>query len=326
MYIRGYHPDDDPALMALERLCPRGLPEPFVHYRRRFIDRAVIFADHQVLVVEDDRRTIIGCIAVTVKRTHIGGYPVSLGYVFDARTHPAARRHGVATAMVEAVDEYLVERGVDGVYGHVEAANVESLRLFAKTGYRRIRQLLMLFYQPFPLVDLPDWMPRHSDDHTTDVDLIKAVHSPRDLYVPDVAERVKDFGYQRWTVDLGSAQFAGVSLFDQSYVFQQWPVDEPFPTDEEMQFLGHKSLRLFDEVGIHNAGLLRSIFDTLRDLAVTENVSKLTLLIDRMDRVPTFLYTEAYRQLEYWMVFKSLNPDWAPEWQDGPIYMDSREL
>mgnify|MGYP001766817396 CR=1 FL=1 len=30
MQIRFYHPDDDPALMTLERLSPRGLPEPFV--------------------------------------------------------------------------------------------------------------------------------------------------------------------------------------------------------------------------------------------------------------------------------------------------------
>jgi ribosomal protein S18 acetylase RimI-like enzyme len=326
MHIRYYHPDDDPALMVLERLCPRGLPEPFVHYRRRFIDRATIFGDHELLIAEDDHKTIVGCVAVTVKRTHVGGYPVSLGYVFDARTHPAARRQGVGTTLVRAVDEYLIRRGVDGVYGHIEAANVGSLRLFANLGYRRVRQLMMLFYQPFPMVDFPDWMPRHVEDHTCDMDLVKAVHSSRDLYVPDVAERVKDFGYQRWTVDLGAATFAGVSLFDQSYVFQQWPVDEPFPTEEDMQLRGHKSLRLFDEVGIHNAALLKSIFDTLRDMAVTENVSKLTLVIDRMDRIPTFLYAEAYRQLEYWMVFKSLRPDWTPEWQDGPVYIDSREL
>jgi ribosomal protein S18 acetylase RimI-like enzyme len=325
MQIRSYHPDDDALLMQLERRCPRGLPEPFVHYRRRFIDRAAVFADYEVLVAEHDR-TIIGTVAVCVKHTHIGGRPVSLAYVFDVRTDPIYRRRGIGRTLVEAVDAYLFERGVDGAYGHVLATNIPSLRLFEALGYQRMRQILLLFFQPFPLLDFPDYMPRHSEAHDTDSDLVRAVHSTRDLFVPDVADRVKTFGFQRWAVDLGDSRFAGMSLFDQSYVFQQWPADEPFPTEEAMQRLGKKSLRLFDEVGIHNPPLLRTIFDNLRDLAVTHNVSKLTMLIDRMDRVPTFLYSEAYQQLDYWMVFKSLNPDWTPEWQDRPIYLDAREL
>lgn len=325
MRIRYYHPEDDPELMELERLSPRGLPEPFVHYRRRFIDRAAIFADHQLLVAEHDG-AVIGCIAISVKRTQVGGRPVSLGYAFDARTHPDFRRHGVGTALVEAVDEYLAGREVDGVYGHIEASNVPSLRLFAKMGYERVRQLLMLFYQPYPAYDFPDIMPRHLGDPVLDHDLVEAVHSTRDLYVSDVAERVKDFGFERWTVDLGGGKFAGMSLFDQSYVFQQWPAHLPFPTEEEMQEHDNKSLRLFDEIGNHNPNLLKMVFDIVRDLAVSENVNKLTLLLDRMDPVPSFLFSEAYKQMDYWMVFKPLNPDWVPEWQDGPIYTDSREL
>jgi ribosomal protein S18 acetylase RimI-like enzyme len=325
MHIRTYRPDDDPALMALERLCPRGLPEPFIHYRRRFVDRAALFADYELFVAENDGN-IIGTGAVGLKRTHIGGQPVSLGYVFDIRTNPAYRRRGIGQALVEAIDDYLIECGMDGVYGHIIATNVASLKLFAKMGYQRLRQIMMLIYQPYPMFDIPDWMPRHEDHHCTDHELIEAVHRSRDLYVPDVSEHVKDFGFQRWSLDMGSAQFAGMSLFDQSNVFQQWPAHLPYPTEEEMKTRGTKSLRLFDEVGIHNSHLLQTIFDTLRDLAVTDRVSKLTMLIDRMDRIPTFLYSEASNQLEYWMVFKSLNPDWTPEWQDGPIYVDAREL
>jgi ribosomal protein S18 acetylase RimI-like enzyme len=325
MHIRYYHPEDDPALMALERLSPRGLPEPFVHYRRRFIDRAALFSDHLLLVAEHEHQ-VIGCVAIAVKRTHIGGRPVSVGYVFDVRTHPKMRRRGIGTALLEAVEDYLIKRGVDGAYGHIETGNVASLRLFEKLGYNRVRQLLMLFFHPYPLIDFPDWMPRHTEDHQADQDLVRAVHSPRDLYVPDVAERLKDFGFERWSVDLGAARFAGTSLFDQTYVFQQWPADLPFPTPDEKRSNTDKSLRLFDEIGAHNAPVLRAIFDTLRDVAVTDNVSKLTLLIDRMDRLPVFMFAEAYKQMDYWMVFKSLNPDWTPDWQDGPIYVDTREL
>jgi ribosomal protein S18 acetylase RimI-like enzyme len=325
MHIRYYKPEDDPALMRLERLCPRGLPEPFVHYRRRFIDRAALFSDHQLLVAEHEG-VIVGTVAIAVKRTHVGNRPVSLGYVFDVRTDPAVRRQGIGQTLVEAVHDYLIGRGVDGAYGHIEASNVASLKLFAKMGYERVRQLMILSFQPFPMIDVPDYMPRVYDDHTVDHDVVMAVHSTRDLFVPDVAERVKDYRYEHWLIDLGAPRFAGVSIFDQSYVFQQWPAHEPFPTEEEMRKQGKKSLRLFNEFGGHNPALLEALFMVLRDQAVVDGVSKLTILIDRMDRVPAFFFSESYKQMEYWMVFRSLDPDWIPEWQDAPVYVDAREL
>jgi GNAT superfamily N-acetyltransferase len=285
----------------------------------------MIFPDHQLLVAEEDR-VIVGTVAVSVKRTHVGGDAVSLGYIFDVRTDPTYRRHGIGTALVQAVDDYLFDRGVDGVYGHIISTNQASLKLFAKMGYERVRQLMLIVYQPYPMFEFGEWMPRHLPEYTTDHDMVQAVHSSRDLYVPDVAQNVKDFGFERWTLDLGGPDFAGLSLFDQSYVFQQWPAHLPFPTEEEMKARGNKSLRLFDEVGIHNGDLLKNIFDNLRDLAVGSNVSKLTWIIDRMDLVPQFMFSEAYNQMDYWMVFKPLNPDWIPEWQDAPIYCDAREL
>ncbi|GAB4415707.1 MAG: hypothetical protein Kow00106_11180 [Anaerolineae bacterium] len=325
MEIRLYHPDDDPALMALERLSPRGLPEPFVHYRRRFIDRAALFADHVLLVAENDGE-VIGCVAAGLKRTHIGGEPVSVGYVFDVRTHPAQRRQGVGTALVATMDDYLRELGLDGVYGHIVASNLPSLRLFAKLGYERLRQLILLTYQPLPAVTLPDWMPRHVPDPGAGQREIQAVHAHRDLYVPDVAESLSAYGFERWSIDLGDGRCAGVSVFDQSYVFQQWPADLPFPSPEEMRARRRASLRLFDEVGTHRPELLQAIFDVLRDEAVAARVSKLSLLLDRTDRVPAFFFSEATAQMDYWMVFKSLRRDWRPAWQDGPIYIDTREL
>jgi len=325
MEIRLYRPDDDPALMTLERLSPRGLPEPFVHYRQRFIDRAALFSDH-VLLVAENAGEVIGCVAAGLKRTHIGGEPVSLGYVFDVRTHPARRRQGLGTALVVAMDDHLRELGMDGVYGHIVASNVPSLRLFAKLGYERLRQLIMLFYQPMPAIMLPEWMPRHVPDPAAGQAGIQAVHAWRDLYVPDVADSLSAFGFERWSIDLGGGRCAGLSLFDQSYVFQQWPADLPFPSAEEMRKRRQANLRLFDEVGIQHPDLLRALFDVLRDEAVVARVSKLSLLLDRTDRVPGFLFAEASQQMDYWMVFKSLRRGWRPAWQDGPIYIDTREL
>ena len=325
MHIRFYRPEDDPVLMDLERQSPRGLPEPFVHYRRRFIDRAALFPDHRLLVAEHDG-AIAGTAAVIVKRTRIGGEPVSLGYVFDVRAAPALRRRGIGQSLLAAIDEVLIARGVDGVYAHIVASNMPSLKLFAKLGYQTQRPIVLLIFQPLPANNGPRSTPRPASDPAAGQDRIAVVHGARDLYVPDVAERVKDFGFERWSEDLGDAGFAGMSLFDQGSVFQQWPADLPFLSEEEMQRRDQKSLRLFDEVGSDNAALLRSVFDALRDRAAGGNVSDLTLLVDRVDRVPALFFAEAVRQIDYWMVFKSLRPGWTPEWQDGPIYLDAREL
>lgn len=325
MHIRFYRPEDDPVLMDLERQSPRGLPEPFVHYRRRFIDRAALFPDHRLLVAEHDG-AIAGTAAVIVKRTRIGGEPLSLGYVFDVRAAPALRRRGIGQSLLAAIDEVLIARGVDGVYAHIVASNMPSLKLFAKLGYQTLRPIALLVFQPLPASHVPRWTPRLTVDPAAGQDRIAAVHGARDLYVPGVAERVKHLGFERWSVDLGDGGFAGMSLFDQGGVFQQWPADLPFLSEQEMQQRDQKSLRLFDEVGSDNAALLRSVFDALRDRAARGNVSNLTLLVDPMDRVPAFFFAEAARQMDYWMVFKPLRPGWTPAWQDGPIYLDAREL
>ncbi|HML23148.1 MAG TPA: GNAT family N-acetyltransferase [Aggregatilinea sp.] len=325
MEIRLYEPEDDPALMALERMCPRGLPEPFVHYRRRFVDRAALFADYEVLVVERDGE-IIGTGAVSLKDTHVGGESVRIGYIFDIRTNPSVRRQGVGQTIVLSIEDYLISRGAHGAYGHIVSSNVASLKLFAKLGYTRLRQLMLLNYQPSPAFDVPEWMPRHSDYYYDGNEYIEETYCYRDLYVPDTAEAVAHYGFQHWTLDFGGADVASISVYDQSYVFQQWPAHLPFPTEEEMAQRGMKNLRLFNQVGMHRPSLLQTIFDTLRDIAVADSVGKLSLLIDRLDRIPQFFFEESDRQLDYWMVFKVLDPVWEPRWQDAPMYIDTREL
>ncbi len=46
MIIRPYMPEDDDALLHLERLSSRGFPKPFVHFRRRFMDRAELYSHY----------------------------------------------------------------------------------------------------------------------------------------------------------------------------------------------------------------------------------------------------------------------------------------
>src|ERR1700690_2405957 len=105
MRIRPYRPADDPALMAIEYRSPRGASDPFVHYRRRFADRAALFAECQLFVLEIDRR-IAGCGAVALKSTQVSREPVMLGYVFDLRIDVDMRRQGLGKRLVRHVEEY----------------------------------------------------------------------------------------------------------------------------------------------------------------------------------------------------------------------------
>jgi hypothetical protein len=160
---------------------------------------------------------------------------------------------------------------------------------------------------------------------TSDAGIIHAVYRSRDLYVPDVARAVACFRFERVFSDYGGPNFAGLSIFDQSMVYQQVSADEPWPTEEEVARRA-RTLRIFDATGIHNGAALRDIFDFIRDIAVTSNVSKLSMALDRSDPVPAFFFQEASTQKDYWLMFRSLLPGWEPQWAGGAIYVDARDF
>ena len=101
LIIRHYQPEDDPYLMELERLCPRGEPRPFVHYRRQFVDRARLYKNHHLFIAIKDNRPV-GVTSIAIKNTIIGDESVKISYSFDTRVHPKYRRQGIANAMQEA--------------------------------------------------------------------------------------------------------------------------------------------------------------------------------------------------------------------------------
>src|SRR5688572_11139990 len=147
MHIRWYEPDDDPYLMELERLSPRGEPRPFVHFRRRFIDRADIYENRYLFVAEEDNRPI-GVTSITIKDTWIGGEPMRVAYSFDTRIHAGYRRLGVANAMQEAKLDFLYQEGVHGMYAYVVATNQPALAMLQKIGHTKARLVLYLTYSP----------------------------------------------------------------------------------------------------------------------------------------------------------------------------------
>lgn len=321
LIIRHYRPDDDPYLMELERLSPRGEPNAFVHFRERFVDRALLFENPYLFIAEKNGHPV-GVTSIAIKETQIGSEWVRLAYSFDTRVHPKYRRTGVANAMQEEKLNFLYSEGVHGLYADVIATNVASIRMLEKVGFEKLRMVLYLTYTPYPLIMEPQHESYAYDDPQTD--MIEETFGLRDLFVPSVAASLLDYNFQQF-IAVENGAVASLSVYDQSLVSQQVSADEPWPTVEEVRRRA-RTWRLFNEVGIRNKDLLQQLFDQIRDYAIISNVSKLVWVIDRSDPVPNFVFNEASDQKDYWILFRPLVNDWEPAWTNKPIYIDAREL
>lgn len=320
--VRHYREDDAPYLMELERLSPRGEPRPFVHFRRNFIDRAMTFQEPYLFIAEKDRRPV-GVTSIALKDTMIGGEAVRVAYSFDTRVHPSYRRQGIANAMQEEKIKFLRSEGVHGMYACVVATNVASLAMLEKVGFHRARMILHLTFSPYPLI-IPPPVDPYEYDYPVGQDLIEETFGMRDLFLPYLADRLAAFNYRQFVLE-DNGHIANLSVFDQSLVYQQVSADEPWPSEDEIANRA-RTWRIFDEVGIRQKEMLRSIFDHVRDLAVVSNVSKLTWIIDRSDPVPGFVFSEASTQKDYWVMFRPLVQGWMPNWNNSPVYIDARDL
>lgn len=321
--IRWYRPEDDPFLMELERLSPRGEPRPFVHWRRHFRDRANLYTQPYIFVAEKDNR-LIGVTSIAIKDTIAGGQPIKLAYSFDTRVHPAYRRQRIGMAMQEEKLAFLSANGVHGLYALVVSTNYASVNMLEKLGFKKARLVLHLTFPPYPMIIPPPVMPlvTQGREHYARV---HSTHGHRDLFVPEVAQMVKGLNFEHVCVEPEGPHFAALSVFDQSMVYQQVSADDAWPNEEQI-LRRARSLRIFDESGINHPAHLRSVFDYVRDAAVTNNVSSLTWIIDRADPVPGFVFEEASYQKDYWMMVCSLVSGWEPVWNGKPVYIDARDL
>ncbi len=315
MKIRRYTNADDAALIALERQCPRGTPEPFVHYRPRFAGRACLFRSYFLLLIEIQGK-IVAVAAAGVKDTQVEGKPLRLAYIFDVRVSPSVRRQGLASILLKAVQDELLEMECDGAYAHIVATNRASLTLFGRMGYQRRRQLRYLTYQPMPLfLDDPIPVIRHAAPSEQSA----SIYTAYDLFVDDVATSVVPYDFERWS---SHDNQASISLYDQSLIFQQYPAYEPWPTPAEVSRRGGH-WRLFHPEG--DPKTLSSLFATIRDQAVSENINKLSMLVDVEEPMPSFFFAETSAQREYVVVTCALKASWNGFF-GARFYSDSREL
>jgi ribosomal protein S18 acetylase RimI-like enzyme len=135
MTIRVLSADEYPAVLDLWRRAGLGTIRPEGRDSPAAFARTLETGAGTALGVEED-----GALVGVVLATHDG----RKGWINRLAVDPAARRRGIGTALLEAAEASLRERGLTVIAALVVEGNDPSLDLFAKAGYSLWRQVLYL--------------------------------------------------------------------------------------------------------------------------------------------------------------------------------------
>jgi GNAT superfamily N-acetyltransferase len=135
--IRDAHPDDNDALIALERETPLLLGNDELVFDRSpdFFARHRLHDAHRVVVAVLDGE-IVGVEAAAVHEMHIGGVTRRMTYINHSRIRPDAQGRGVAAAVSAELMAWGRDRGAHGPYWYIHPANERSIRFGGRGGGR----------------------------------------------------------------------------------------------------------------------------------------------------------------------------------------------
>jgi len=103
---------------------------------RRDAIKRLIELDPEMFLGAFEENRLVGSV--------IGTFDGRRGWVNRLAVDPSYRRAGVATALVERVEDKLRDRGARMIASLVDADNTASLGLFEKNGYKVHRDILYL--------------------------------------------------------------------------------------------------------------------------------------------------------------------------------------
>lgn len=121
--IRSYRDGDRGDVVALWESC--GLLRPW-NDPDKDIRRKQAVQGHLFLVAELDDRIVGSAMA---------GYDGHRGWVNYLATHPAHQHQGIATMMMEAVENGLAEMGCPKINIQIRADNVQAARFYESIGF-----------------------------------------------------------------------------------------------------------------------------------------------------------------------------------------------
>jgi len=140
--IRTATAEDLPALERLWRRFEEEVPRAEhveVDATRELSEIADLVRDGIALVAENDDG-VVGFVLARTKSAHVGSHA---GEITDLYVEPAARRDGVARALVHEAASRLSQAGVERVELDVEASNAGARTVYARWGFREQRLVLV---------------------------------------------------------------------------------------------------------------------------------------------------------------------------------------
>jgi len=191
MIIRQARDQDNQALQQLQAQCPQGTSlQVSTVNTPDFFARVKAYPLNRVLVAEDQGR-IVGSAAAAVRPGRVGEAVVPVGYQFQAFVDPDFRRKGVADALLDRLDQYLRDQGAVLIYCLIMVGNDPSMRLVARRGFVRHRDLEMNVLPVYRTINTKTAgaiRPATDRDLSAMAGLVNQTWSGHQLYGPTLAE------------------------------------------------------------------------------------------------------------------------------------------
>jgi ribosomal protein S18 acetylase RimI-like enzyme len=71
----------------------------------------------------------------------------SILYITEVAVNPSARRRGIGTKLLSAIDVYARKKGIESLYLHVDVKNNGALNMYHKAGYREVDSNHPMYYE-----------------------------------------------------------------------------------------------------------------------------------------------------------------------------------
>jgi len=122
--LRPYQPEDFEALYEIDQACY----EREIAYSRRELRQYMRFPGLECVVAEAEGKVAGFCLAASKE---------ALGYVITMDVLKEYRRHGIASALLQDVEQRLAVRKVEEVWLETATDNDAAVAFWQRHGYRR---------------------------------------------------------------------------------------------------------------------------------------------------------------------------------------------
>ena len=127
MHYRLYHPEDFPALYAIEKIC---FQSP-IRFSRRYLGELIAAPGSLTWVAEENGQPV-GFAIVDVEALPEG----TIAYIQTIEVLPDYRNRGAGATLLQQLEDSARAAGAQGIWLHVDSLNTGAMRLYERHGYR----------------------------------------------------------------------------------------------------------------------------------------------------------------------------------------------